>query len=72
MLRNILRMTNASSAAEDPPAKPHRTPRRRWRRCLRCRDTFKGQGPGERICEACKETDGWRNAAAASKGFIEW
>jgi hypothetical protein len=31
-----------------------------------------GSGPGERICLACKETDSWRNAVAATKGFIEW
>jgi hypothetical protein len=31
-----------------------------------------GRGSGERICPACKETDSWQNAVAATKGFIEW
>jgi hypothetical protein len=76
-MRNIQRMDNASDAQPALPVsntkiKAMRRPRRKARSCLYCRQTFMGSGPGERICLNCKETDEWRNAVAASKGFIEW
>jgi hypothetical protein len=76
-MRNILRMTDASAAqsplpVSDSQIRPVRRPRRQQRSCLRCRQAFMGRGPGERICLACKETDSWQNAVAATKGFIEW
>jgi hypothetical protein len=76
-MRNIQRMDNASDT-HAPPAVSNtrigavRRPRRKARSCLKCRQTFMGSGPGERICLICKETDDWRNAVASTKGFIEW
>ncbi|MFM9843542.1 MAG: hypothetical protein ACKVOI_11295 [Dongiaceae bacterium] len=70
-------MDNASDTQTPPnPLRPQtgamRRPRRKARSCLKCRQSFMGSGPGERICLACKETDNWSNAVAATKGFIEW
>lgn len=70
-------MNNASDAQTPQPVSNTginaiRRPRRKARACLSCRQTFMGSGPGERICLICKETDNWRNAVAATKGFIEW
>jgi hypothetical protein len=59
------------AGAESSPA-PIKRKGWRSRPCLRCRRVFRGGGPAERICGFCKETDSWRNAVAASKGFIEW
>lgn len=76
-MRNILRMTEAITPAPlpGPPVPEIVAPKRRRRRsrpCLRCRQVFQGDGPGERICLPCKESDDWANAVAATKGFIEW
>jgi hypothetical protein len=76
-MRNIQRMDNASDFPTPLPVSNKRIsairrPRRKARSCLNCRQTFMGNGPGERICPICKETDSWRNAVAATKGFIEW
>ncbi len=35
------------------------------RRCLRCREWFASEGAHNRICEPCKESRQWREAAAA-------
>ncbi|MFQ5954226.1 MAG: hypothetical protein ACE5JZ_04105 [Kiloniellales bacterium] len=35
------------------------------RRCLRCRQWFASAGAHNRICEACKDSRMWREAAAA-------
>jgi hypothetical protein len=76
-MRNIQRMDNASDTHPPQPVSNTRIsairrPRRKARSCLSCRQTFMGSGPGERICLICKESDNWRNAVAATKGFIEW
>jgi hypothetical protein len=34
---------------------------RRTRRCLCCSDQFNSHGPGNRICEPCKDLDGWKS-----------
>ena len=76
-MRNILRMTEASTPTPLPGSPvtqiaARKGRRRRSRACLRCRQVFRGDGPGERICLPCKESDDWANAVAATKGFIEW
>ena len=76
-MRNIRRMDNASDTQPPQPVSNTsisaiRRSRRKARSCLNCRQSFMGSGPGERICLICKETDDWRNAVAATKGFIEW
>jgi len=30
------------------------------RRCLMCNETFRSDGPGNRICRGCKDTPAWR------------
>lgn len=37
--------------------------KQRW--CLSCREPFASMGPGHRICDACKETSGYKEAAVA-------
>lgn len=32
------------------------------RSCLRCRRSFVSEGPGHRVCDACKTTEVWRFA----------
>ena len=36
----------------------------RLRNCLRCSSPFHSSGPGNRICDPCKETQDWQNGGA--------
>ncbi len=45
---------------------------RRRRRCLMCRVPFESAGAHERVCAACKESEDWRDAAAATQGHTAW
>ena len=31
------------------------------RRCLRCKDEFRSEWSGERVCPRCKNTNAWRS-----------
>ena len=42
------------------------------RSCLACGQGFDSAGPHERICAACKDTEEWRDLAAAAQGHILW
>jgi hypothetical protein len=42
------------------------------RSCLACGQGFDSDGPHERVCPACKDTEEWRDLAAAAKGHILW
>jgi len=42
------------------------------RTCLSCGQGFASAGPHERICGPCKDTEEWRDLAAAAKGHILW
>lgn len=44
----------------DQPARPGA----RARNCLRCASPFHSSGPGNRICDPCKETQDWLNGDA--------
>jgi hypothetical protein len=44
----------------------------RRRACLACGQGFASAGPHERICGPCKDTEEWRDLAAAAKGHILW
>ena len=44
----------------------------RRRACLACGEGFASGGPHERICGPCKDTEEWRDLAAAAKGHILW
>ncbi|WP_343562948.1 hypothetical protein [Kiloniella sp. b19] len=35
------------------------------RKCLKCRETFMSEWPGERICKTCKASTAWREGVAA-------
>ena len=48
-----------------------RQPARR-RACLACGQGFVSAGPHERICGPCKDTEEWRDLAAAALGHILW
>ena len=66
--------TDPISPAVDVPARKARNgklPARR-RSCLACCESFDSDGPHERICAACKDTEEWRDLAAAAKGHILW
>lgn len=43
------------------------------RKCLRCREDFLSEGPGNRICGVCKGSEDWRAGAGvfdtAAGGF---
>jgi hypothetical protein len=43
-----------------------------WRACLSCGEVFASEGPHERICGPCKDTEEWRDLAAAAQGHILW
>jgi RNA polymerase subunit RPABC4/transcription elongation factor Spt4 len=42
------------------------------RACLACGQGFASAGPHERICGPCKDTEEWRDLAAAARGHILW
>jgi hypothetical protein len=42
------------------------------RSCLACGQGFASDGPHERICAPCKDTEEWRDLAAAAQGHILW
>lgn len=42
------------------------------RACLSCGERFASEGPHERICGPCKDTEEWRDLAAAARGHILW
>ena len=44
----------------------------RRRACLGCGQGFASGGPHERICGPCKDTEEWRDLAAAALGHILW
>lgn len=54
----------------EPPTRARSGTRRRD--CLLCSAAFPSQGPHQRICDACKETDNWRNGAAVTGGHTAW
>ena len=58
------------------PAAAERTDRSRpacrRRPCLACGQGFASAGPHERICGPCKDTEEWRDLAAAAQGHILW
>ena len=56
------------------PATSAGVPKRpaRRRACLACGEGFASGGPHERICGPCKDTEEWRDLAAAAKGHILW
>lgn len=35
------------------------------RNCLKCREKFVSEWPGERICKTCKSSTAWREGIAA-------
>ena len=47
-------------------------PAGRRRACLACGQGFASGGPHERICGPCKDTEEWRDLAAAAQGHILW
>ena len=60
-----------TKAAPRPAAAHARTPARR-RPCLCCGERFASGGAHERICGPCKDTEEWRDLAAAARGHILW
>jgi len=59
----------------DAPAAPIAAggkPAARCRPCLACGERFASEGPHERICPPCKDTEEWRDLAAATGGHILW
>ena len=61
-------MVDYQKRGADQPA----TPAARRRACLACGEGFASGGPHERICGPCKDTEEWRDLAAAAKGHILW
>lgn len=65
--RELNRSPNAISVKASRiglPPKEHiqnMPPGMKIRCCLRCRSQFFSEGPGNRICGACKNTDEWRS-----------
>ena len=70
-------MVDYQKRGADQPATPAarvgmvKRPARR-RACLACGRGFASGGPHERICGPCKDTEEWRDLAAAAKGHILW
>jgi hypothetical protein len=70
-------MVDYEKRGTDQPARPAapvgiaKQPARR-RACLACGQGFASGGPHERICGPCKDTEEWRDLAAAAKGHILW
>jgi len=70
-------MVDYEKRGTDRPATPGaragvaKRPQRR-RACLACGQGFASAGPHERICGPCKDTEEWRDLAAAAKGHILW
>ena len=38
---------------------------KKTRNCLKCREKFLSEWPGERICKTCKSSTAWREGIAA-------
>ena len=62
--------TDLSAAPAGKPTRAKSTAKRRS--CLACGQVFDSGGPHERICAACKDTEEWRDLAAAVQGHILW
>jgi hypothetical protein len=76
-MRMIAFMVDYEKRGTDQPATPAArvggTKRPAGRRaCLACGQGFASAGPHERICGPCKDTEEWRDLAAAAKGHILW
>ena len=75
-MRMIAFMVDYEKRGTERPATPalggaSRRPARR-RACLACGQGFASDGPHERICGPCKDTEEWRDLAAAAQGHILW
>ncbi len=66
--------TDRTAPAGDVPARKASGGKSSARRrsCLACRQSFDSDGPHERVCAPCKDTEEWRDLAAAAKGHILW
>ena len=66
--------TDRTPPAGDVPARKASSGKSSARRrsCLACRQGFDSDGPHERVCAPCKDTEEWRDLAAAAKGHILW
>ena len=47
-----------------PTPFPRRNSKCKIRACLTCRGKFWSEGPGNRICDDCKESPNWRDSGA--------
>lgn len=57
----------ASVKQDTPPARARKdVPQERL--CLRCSTAFWSEGFGQRICQRCKGSNAWRNAAPVNPG----
>ena len=54
-----------SKNAKNPKPEPDRVYEKKRRSCLMCGSGFTSSWPGERICQSCKSTSAWREAALA-------
>ena len=38
--------------------------------CLKCREPFKSEWSGERICQRCKSSDSWRDDTISASDYV--
>ncbi len=46
--------------------RPERVYVTKTRQCLKCREPFKSEWSGERVCKHCKSLDSWRQATTST------
>lgn len=54
-----------SNADKNSKPEPERKYEAKIRLCLKCREEFRSEWPGERICRSCKSSSAWREGIAA-------
>lgn len=52
-------------SAKTRKPEPERVYEKKRRKCLMCGTSFTSAWPGERVCQQCKSTRAWREAALA-------